>query len=72
MFLSDNELKQLTGKTRHSAQIRWLQEQGWKFTVNALGEPVVMAAEASRHLLGGARSTKGPNWEALNGSKKAA
>lgn len=70
MFLNDGELRQLTGRQRASAQIRWLQDHGWKFTTNALGDPVVAIAEASRKLVGGdvKKRSKEPNWEAMHGS----
>jgi hypothetical protein len=68
MFLTEAELRQLTGKSRHTAQIRWLQRERWRFTVNALGAPVVANAEASRKLVGGAtKRTQEPDWESLNG-----
>jgi len=73
MFLTDNELRQLTGLQRPSAQIRWLQDNGWKFTVNALGDPVVAIAEASRKLVGGDTKKRDapPNWDAMHGPKAA-
>jgi hypothetical protein len=67
VFLTDSEKHQLTGLIRPSAQIRWLRKHGYRFTVNALGDPVIAIAEANRKLVGGTRTTKEPNWEALNG-----
>lgn len=69
MFLSDDELKKLTGRVQHTAQVRWLRRQGFRFTVNALGDPVVAIAEANRKLVGGAtRERQAANLDALNGS----
>jgi hypothetical protein len=50
LFLTVDELRELTGLTRASAQIRWLRENRWAFAVRADGRPVVSAAEASKHL----------------------
>jgi hypothetical protein len=68
MFLSASELRALTGRTRQSAQMRWLRGHGWKFTVNALGQPIVAVAEANRHLVGGTARKETPNWGAINGT----
>ncbi len=68
MFLSQHDIAALTGRTRHSAQVRWLRDNGWKFTVNALGRPIVAVAEANRHLVGGTARRETPNWGAISGS----
>lgn len=68
MFLSQHDIVRLTGRTRYSAQVRWLKEHGWKITVNALGQPIVAVAEANRHLVGGTARKETPNWGALNGT----
>ncbi len=72
MILGKNDLKSLTGYVRASAQIRWLSKHGWKFAVNALGDPIVAIAEFERNLVGGkprqpARTE--PNWDALKKSQ---
>jgi hypothetical protein len=68
MFLTGKEVCNLTGYVRPSAQIRWLQEHGWRFSVNALGKPIVALAELNRHMVGKARTpaNQGPDWSALN------
>jgi hypothetical protein len=72
MLLSPSEIQQLTGYSRGSAQIRWLRRHGWKFTVNALGQPMVAIGEFNRHMVGGkAASVQEPNWGAMNGAHKA-
>lgn len=38
--LTQEHLQQLTGKTQHAAQIRWLLKNGWVHQVNSKG-PVV-------------------------------
>jgi hypothetical protein len=69
VFLSSCEINRLTGYVRPSAQVRWLRRNGYRLTVNALGEPVVAAAEAARKLVGGSSNvTQEPNFEAINGT----
>ena len=69
MFLTSKELQRLTGYARSSAQIRWLRENGWRFTVNGLKEPIVAVAESERKLVSGEGMSKHhePNFGALNG-----
>lgn len=50
MFLTADELRELTGLTRWSAQIRWLSARGWAHAVRADGRPVVSRKEAERQL----------------------
>ena len=71
MILSPADLQRLTGYERPSAQVRWLRRHGWRFEVNALGEPVVALAEFHRKLVGGTLGTQVPDYEAINGSAKA-
>lgn len=68
MILAPSEIQQLTGYVRPSAQVRWLRKHGYKFTVNALGRPVVFLAEANRHMVGGrAAQSQDVNLEGING-----
>lgn len=53
MFLTAQQLEQLTGKKRPSAQARWLRDLGWKFVFNSEGRVIVLEREAERHLVGG-------------------
>ena len=68
MFLTPAELKTLTGYTKPTFQIRWLQENGWAHTVDGHGDPVVAVAEKDRQLVGGSKSKarREPDWDALN------
>jgi hypothetical protein len=73
MILSASQIQGLTGYTRHSAQIRWLQKNGYRYRVNALGQPIVAVAEFNRLQVGGvAARTQEPNWDAMNDGTKAA
>jgi len=44
MFLTTEELFQLTGLRRPSAQIRWLRSRQIRHYVNAVGHPVIARA----------------------------
>ncbi len=68
MFLSANELQELTGYIRQSAQIRWLTHNGWHYAVDASGRPRVALAEFNRQLVGtdgGRRKRAEPNFAAI-------
>jgi len=67
MFLSISEIQRLTGYVQHAAQMRWLRRNGYRFTVTGLGDPVVAVAEANRKLVGGTRTGRTANLEAING-----
>lgn len=67
MLLSIEDIQRLTGKKRPSAQITWLKNHGYRFSVNGLNQPIVAVAEVTRKLVGGpAARQQEPNWEALN------
>ncbi len=74
MILGPSDIEQLTGYVRPSAQGRWLRRHGWRFTVNALGSPVVALAEFNRHMVGGKLATAAQepdfDWDAINGTPK--
>lgn len=53
MFLTDDELHQLTGRKQPLLQIEWLRDRGWQFEVNERSRPVVLAAYAIKRLGGG-------------------
>jgi hypothetical protein len=71
VILGKDVLVKLTGYVRVSAQIRWLSHNGWKFTVNGLGDPIVAEAEFNRKLVGGrAARSQEVNLEGINETKK--
>lgn len=41
LFLSKDELSDLSGFARPTLQIRWLRDNGWRFSVDANGKPRV-------------------------------
>ena len=69
-FLSELDLQRLTGRLRPKSQCNWLLKNGWKFSVNALGKPIIAIDEAERKLVDKSTSNlsnKEPNWGVLNG-----
>ncbi|MCY1308453.1 hypothetical protein D9M68_138980 [compost metagenome] len=42
MFLTSDEVRDLTGRTRASAQIRWLDEHRFGYVIGADGRPKVL------------------------------
>lgn len=56
MFLTGDELKDLTGYKLAAYQIRWLREHGWIFEIARDGRPKVLRAHAIQRL-GGVDST---------------
>jgi hypothetical protein len=67
LFLSQEDIAALTGYSRPSAQVRSLQRNGWRFTVNALSKPAVAVAEFHRRMVGGSKAVQQqtPDFEAL-------
>ncbi|MEO8107463.1 MAG: DUF4224 domain-containing protein [Betaproteobacteria bacterium] len=75
VFLSEEELVELTGYRRYSRQAARLRNIGWTFIVNAADRPILSRAYVDQQLgLTGAHgaSDRGsysripPNWAALN------
>ncbi len=50
MFLSRDELIELTDLKQPSAQIRWLTEHGYRFDVGASGRPKVLRSTVEARL----------------------
>jgi hypothetical protein len=74
LFLTDEEIQDLTERKRRSAQIRWLQRNGIKHTLSADGHPRVLRSHLERILGGSSRpAATQPNADALknymNGQK---
>lgn len=42
MFLTKEEVHELTGYVRSADQRKWLKTRGWKFEISRLGRPVVL------------------------------
>ncbi len=68
MFLSVDELRELTGYKKSALQRRWLAENGYCFEVRADGKPVVSRAHYEDRQQGPQMRGRllGPNLEALD------
>ena len=44
MFLTPNELRELTGRVRPTAQVAWLRRYRWRLALDADGRPKVARA----------------------------
>mgnify|MGYP003657317772 CR=1 FL=1 len=51
MFLSADELAELSDRKRARDQIEWLKEAGYRFEISAVGRPKVLVEEVERRLL---------------------
>jgi len=60
MLLTEQELKELTGRVRPSAQVRWFKAHGWPFEQDADGRPKVLRS-VSVARLGGSAQNDGPS-----------
>lgn len=45
LFLTDEEVRELTGRARKGDQVAWLRTAGIAFFVNAAGRPIVTRAQ---------------------------
>lgn len=50
MFLTTEQIERLTGRRQAAAQIKWLKAEGWVFTIDADGLPVVATAYADKRM----------------------
>lgn len=68
MFLTAEEVRQLTGYRFKSLQRRWLEEQGLPFKVSKDGRPVLLRAtifKAFKCKTGDDIGTNEPNFDAM-------
>lgn len=65
MFLTPDEIRDLTDRTYAKYQIAWLVANGWQFEVSATGHPKVLRSYAEAR--GGAKAPKrrGPRLDGL-------
>lgn len=50
IFLTPEEIHDMTGYQRHADQRRWLTGRGWLFEVSCTGRPIVGRAYAEQRL----------------------
>lgn len=65
-FLTEEEMRELTGRVLHKRQREWLQAAGWKFTTNAAGRPIVSRAHMEAMLGGASIDTAEPRMHRPN------
>lgn len=53
LFLTDDELQELTGAMRSPVQIEWLRANRWLFEISRAGKPRVARAYFERRMVGG-------------------
>ncbi len=64
LFLTREELVELTGRKRVSKQIEWLREHQFPHELTAAGRPVVLRAEVARRLSGETDTRqRSPRWD---------
>jgi hypothetical protein len=73
MFLTESELRELTGYVYHCRQIEWLRRHNWKFEVTAQQRPKVARSyfDSRMGALGKTTAEPGspavrPNFQAIN------
>jgi len=68
MFLTREELTELTDSPQKDRQIQWLLDHGVRFVISLLGRPKVLQVEVERVMLGGpGRQCEQPDFEKING-----
>lgn len=66
IFLTYDEIADLTGYVQPSAQRRWLQRNGYRFDVRGDGRPVVLRAQVDQRQRIREVRTSGPDLAALD------
>lgn len=76
LFLTADELRDLTGRERPSAQIKWLRANGFDVMVRADGLPRVLRAMVEARMGAPSRLTDHspakPDWSSLDAKRKTA
>lgn len=67
MFLTDDELRALTGYQSAAGFVRWLDARGWRYERSRVGKVIVSRAHAEAMMGGGAPKAPGPNFAAIGG-----
>lgn len=66
LFLTIQELRELTGSARRTRQIEWLTKHGWKFELDFNDRPVVAKAEMQARMVSqepGKPAATGIQWD---------
>jgi len=68
MFLTHDELEELTDSPRKGRQIEWLMDHGVRFVTSLSGRPKVLQIEVERVMLGGSDNKyQQPKFDQING-----
>ena len=68
MFLSRDEIEDLTDAKRKDRQIQWLMDNGIRFVCSSTGRPKVLQSEIERVMLGGPlKKRQEPDFNQING-----
>ena len=67
MFLTDAELRELTGYVTAAGFVRWLDARGWRYERSRAGRVIVSRSHAESMMGGGAPKAAGPKFEAIGG-----
>jgi len=68
MFLTRDEIEDLTDAKHKDKQIQWLMDQGIRFVRSAAGRPKVLQAEVERVMLDGpVKKRLEPKFDRING-----
>ena len=62
MFLTPEEVAELTDRPQPKRQIEWLQTHGWQFEVGDSGRPKVSRSYAETRLAGSTTGKWQPDW----------
>ena len=68
MFLTPDEIEELTGLKRGRDQLRWLRERGWPVEEDAKGRPKLLAEVVRARMGGTVQHKTEPNFRALRGA----
>lgn len=68
MFLTADEVEDLTGLKRPSAQAHWLRANGWPVETDAAGRPKVLRSVVEARMGAVMSQPTAPNWEAIGGT----
>lgn len=68
MFLTRDEIEELTDAKRKDKQIQWLRDNGTRFVCSSTGRPKVLQSEIERVMLGDlVKKRQEPDFSQING-----
>ncbi len=68
MFLSREEIVDLTGLKKPALQLRWLRDRGWPVEEDSKGRPKLLAEVVRARMGGTVQHKTEPNFGALRGA----